>query len=135
VDEADTHGLELTGRVEVIEDLILRGFYTYTQAEDGDTGEDLVRRPKNKYSLDGSYLFLEDRASVSLGIDYAGERNDVGGNKIESYTTVNLAASYDVHENFTIYGRIDNMFDEDYEEAGGYGVPGIAATIGGKVSF
>jgi outer membrane cobalamin receptor len=34
-----------------------------------------------------------------------------------------------------IFGRIDNLFDEDYEETGGYGTPGLSFFGGVRVSL
>jgi vitamin B12 transporter len=135
ISEVDTEGLEVFAAVEPLTDLKVRFFYTYMQAEDRETGLDLVRRAKNKYSLDASCLFLEKKASVSLGVDFVGDRPDRNDLRLHSYTVVNLAASYQVHEHVQIFGRIENLFDEDYEEIATYGVPGIAGYVGLKVSF
>ncbi len=133
--EVDTEGLEFFASAEPLEDLKLRVFYTYMQAEDRDTGMDLARRAKNKYSADASYLFLEKKASVSLGVDFVGDRPDINDLHLDSYTVVNLAGSYQIHKNVQVYGRVENLFDEDYEEAATYGVPGIGAYFGVKVTF
>jgi vitamin B12 transporter len=133
--EVDTHGFELSGSVEPLRDLVLRGGYTYTHAEDRDTGEDLVRRPKNKYSAEASWLFMERRGDVTLGVDYSGDRPDVSDTTLASYTVVNLAASYQVSDRLRLFARVENLFDEQYEEVAGYGTPGIAAYLGVKISF
>jgi vitamin B12 transporter len=135
INEVDTEGLEFFATAEPLQDLHLRVYYTYMQAEDRDTGLDLPRRAKNKYSADVSYLFLEKKASVSLGVDFVGDRPDISDMHLDSYTVVNLAGSYQVHEHVQLYGRIDNLFDEDYQEAATYGVPGIGAYFGVKVTF
>jgi len=48
---------------------------------------------------------------------------------------VNLAASNDVTKWLQFFARFDNLFDREYEEAYGYGTPGISAYGGVKVSF
>jgi vitamin B12 transporter len=68
---------------------------------------------------------------------YVGARYSDTANtqKLGTYTLVNLAGSYDVTKNLQLFGRIDNLFDREYEEVAGYGAPGIGAYGGVKVSF
>ena len=57
---------------------------------------------------------------------------------LDAYTVVRLAAQYDITPYARIYGRIENLFDEDYEEIFGFETPEFAAyggvrfTIGGE---
>jgi vitamin B12 transporter len=55
--------------------------------------------------------------------------------KLDGYTLVNLAASYDLTKNFQIFGRVENLLDKEYEEVKGYGTPGISFFGGIKLSF
>ena len=48
---------------------------------------------------------------------------------------MNLYAAYDVYKNVTLFGRVENLFDEHYEEVLGYGTPGRAGYGGVKVTF
>jgi vitamin B12 transporter len=54
---------------------------------------------------------------------------------LPSYTVVNIAASYQVHKHLRIFGRIDNLADETYQEAAGLGTPGVSGFGGVKLSF
>jgi vitamin B12 transporter len=54
---------------------------------------------------------------------------------MKDYLLVNLAGSYDLTKNLQVFGRVDNLFDRQYEEVAGYGTPGIGAYGGVKVSF
>lgn len=136
VAKAHTQGLELTTAVQPLDELSLRFAYTYMETEDDSTGKELVRRPKNKLSLDANYSFLK-KAHLSLGLVYVGSRYNDKANSQElgGYTLVNLAGSYDVTKNLQLFGRIDNLLDREYEEVLGYGTPGIGAYAGLKVSF
>ncbi|MBU3950397.1 MAG: TonB-dependent receptor, partial [Proteobacteria bacterium] len=53
----------------------------------------------------------------------------------DSYTLVNVSASYDINDHFQVYGRVDNLFDEYYEEAWSYAKPGLSGYAGVKVRF
>lgn len=136
VAKAHTQGLELTAALQPVDDLTLKAGYTYTETKDDLTGKQLIRRPKNKLTFDANYSFLK-KANVNLGLVYVGTRYSDTANttKMKDYLLVNLAASYNVTKNLQVFGRIDNLFDRQYEEVAGYGTPGIGTYGGVKVSF
>jgi len=55
--------------------------------------------------------------------------------ELDDYVVVNLSGSFKVHKYVEVFARIENLFDEDYEEAFGYGTPGISAYGGVKLSI
>lgn len=141
IDKADTKGVELTFSIRPVETLNVSAGYTYTKANNVETGEELLRRPRNKYNLNVNYQ-LSEKGNVNLGILHVGERDDYDSEGVwpltetlKPYTVVNLAASYAVTNNLKLTGRIDNLFDEEYEEVSGYGTPGIAGYLGARLSF
>jgi vitamin B12 transporter len=141
IGEAETKGVELFASVQPADDLTLRASYTYTDTEDKSTGKPLLRRPKNKAGVDVGYRFLK-RGNINLGLVYVGERDDLDfstfpATRVElgDYLLVNLAASFDITKNFQVYGRIENLLDENYEEVKGYGTPGVSVFGGLKLSF
>jgi len=54
---------------------------------------------------------------------------------IEDYSFANFAAEYEINPHFTIFGRIDNLTDEQYAEIFGFPALGRAAYGGFKVRF
>ena len=136
VAEAEINGVETTLALRPTADLDLRLGYTYTDHEDATTGAELARRPRHRYSASANYRFIE-RANVNLSVIHVGRRYDDAANaeKLAPYTRVDLAASYDVTDHVQVFGRIENLFDEDYEEARGFGVAGRYAFAGLKLSF
>ena len=54
---------------------------------------------------------------------------------MNSFANFNLAAHYDITKHWRVFGRVENLFDEDYEEIDGYGTPGIAAYVGTRLTF
>jgi vitamin B12 transporter len=141
VAEAEARGVEVFASVCPIDDLTFLASYTYTDTEDKATGKDLLRRAKNKFGLDVNYRFI-GKGNVNLGLVYVGKRDDNDYSswpakrvELDDYLLANLAASYDITRNIQIFGRAENLLDEDYEEVKGFGTPGISAYAGGKLSF
>jgi len=55
--------------------------------------------------------------------------------RLAKYAVWRFGAEYDVCRNVTLFGNVDNAFNEQYEDASGYGTPGLAAYTGAKVKF
>jgi vitamin B12 transporter len=141
VAEAEARGVEVFVSARPIDDLTFQASYTYTDTEDKATGKDLLRRAKNKLGFDVNYRFI-GKGNVNLDLVYVGKRNDNDYStwpakrvELNDYVLVNLAASYDITKNIQIFGKAENLLDEDYEEVKGFGTPGISAYAGVKLSF
>ena len=76
-----------------------------------------------KFIAIGEYAFVSER------YDSAVDRN------LSQYSLVNLKGRYFISDSITLFARVDNLFNENYEEAGNYGVPGVSAFGGIKVDF
>lgn len=139
--KAKTHGIELSASVHATTSLVFRGSYTYTKTEDKTTGLELLRRAKNKFGFDANYRFGE-KGDINFNLAYVGNRSDIDYSsypaaqvKLPGHVIANLAASYNLTKSFQIFGRVDNLFNNDYEEIIGYGTPNASAFGGIKVSF
>jgi vitamin B12 transporter len=53
----------------------------------------------------------------------------------EGYVLVDLRASYPVTKAVSLYGRIENLFNEQYETIFQYGTPRRAAYAGVRLNF
>lgn len=136
---ARTEGVELYASLSPHDNIDLRAGYTYTDTEDKSTGEALRRRARNKVTADFNWRF-HGKGNVNVGVVYVGSRDDLDYSAwpatpvtLDSYTLVDLAASYHVTDNVQLTGRVENLLDEDYEEAKGYGTSGFAAYGGVKI--
>ncbi len=138
-------GVELELRARPVAGLQLRGSYTYTDAsEPAASGgrQREIRRPRHMAALNLDYAFAADRAGVNLNLSYTGAQLDLDFSRfpsplvrLDEYLLVNLAASYAVSEQLTVYARADNLFDTGYENAFGYRSPGAAFHAGLRVAF
>jgi outer membrane receptor protein involved in Fe transport len=93
-------------------------------------GDRLPNQPEHNINVGFDYAFTE---KLSLGTTasyrssqyFRGDEANVD-KKIEGYTVVNLHGRYKVTDNFEFFGRVDNLFDNEYESFGLYGEPGEA---------
>ena len=140
IGRARTEGVEAYLAWQVSDTLKLRADYTYTEAEDADLHQELVRRPKNKFSADARWQALEalslDASLLYVGSWIDGSRDfSVSRLNAHPYWTADLAASYALTDTLAITGRINNLFDKRYENPVGFQQPGIGAYAGIKASF
>jgi len=114
----------------------LRWNGTYLETADLDTGEPLLRRPRDSSSLVATYA--PDAWSLTLTGRYTGDREDVDPLTFErrlneSYLRLDLAGRWNATRHLAPYVRLENLTDEQYEEALGFPAPGI--TLIGGVSL
>ena len=137
-----TKGVETYVQCSPLDDLDLSLNYTYTDTEDPN-GEKLDRRPEHKVAFNARYRMLE-KATVNLDVLWVDDRKavdfamDADGNSVDTldaYWIVNLSASYDVCQWLQVHGRVDNLFDEEYEDAWSYATPGLSGYLGFKVRY
>jgi vitamin B12 transporter len=138
ISQAETKGYEIFMSARPLRDLAIHGSYTYTDSKDRETGEQLLRRPKHKANLTFN-LSLFKRANTNLCIIYVGKRLDLfpypSITEADAYILFNLAASYQLSKHIEVFGRIDNLFDREYEAVLGYGTPGRSAYVGIKATY
>jgi len=107
--------------------------YTYTDTENFQNGQAtrVPKWPRNQWSAILSYQPIE-ALRANLEGRYVGERfNNVGNsNPIPSFLVWNLSASYDVTKQIQAYLRVDNIFNEKYEEVLFFGTP-LRSIFGG----
>ncbi|MEY2479988.1 MAG: vitamin transporter [Verrucomicrobiota bacterium] len=142
---AETQGIETELRAMPIVDLVFTASYTYLEAEKTSSadisqlqGARLPRRPRNEVYISGSYLWWKKlRTTLSAKWVNAREELNFGGPNfdIEDYNFVNFAAEYEINPHMSIFGRIDNLTDEHYEEVFGFPALGRALYGGVKVRF
>ncbi len=127
-------GVELTSGWEVNDDTSVFVNYTFDENRDLAFGGTLPRRPQQKGSLTVSRSILDGDGQLNFYALYVGHRLDFaqrfGGVRLDDYWLLNVSTTYDLNDCWQFYARIDNLLDEDYEEAGGFDTPGIAAVAG-----
>lgn len=98
----------------------------YLDPEDKATGEDAIRIARQSYKWQVGYQGENWQANMSY--EYQGKRYDTAYYpdysservKLDGYSLVNLAASYNLTDQWVVSGRINNLFDADYETVATY---------------
>lgn len=139
-------GVEATAQLR-LGPVSVNGSYTSLHATDPD-GTREVRRPTNRASLEVATSFgPERRGNIAAGAIYNGRmldydyRNFFGNgflvekSPLSSYTLARLSASYRISDRIELFGRLENAFDQTYQEAISYATPGRAAYGGVRVTI
>jgi vitamin B12 transporter len=141
VGRARATGFELELGAQLGETLHAQGAYTYVKAVDRtegsfEEGTALARRPRHALtvSLDWTPLKSGPLTGLTLGGDIrlVGKSYDLAGGfgRLDSYALGTIRASVPVGEHLEVFGRVENVTDEDYEVAGGYGTAGRSGFVG-----
>lgn len=127
IGESSSDGFEFYANASPISTINLLAQWTILNSKDDSTGLSLLRRPHNRGELDVQYA-ITSRFDVGGTYTYVGERLDVsnsGNVSMPSYSTFGLRVAYALRRNVQLMTRIDNIFNENYQEVYGYGMPGI----------
>jgi vitamin B12 transporter len=133
--DSEQQGIEAALTLALADGFRLDAAWTWLDAK--ENGVEEVRRPEHSGSLSLSYDFAGDRASLGATLRYAGSQQDsefVNATPqtrvtLPAFTTVNLYARYALSDALAIEGRVENLFDEDYEESFSYRSPGRRASL------
>ena len=140
--EVEARGVEVAVAVTPTPGLGLGLSYTYTDATNKDTGREQVRNPRHRLGLDAAWRFARGFTST-LSVNHVGEQDDLDFSRpaatrqvtLGSYTMVDLTLAYRIGDRYELYGRVENLLDEDYEEVVDYGVPGRSGFVGLRARF
>jgi len=109
----ETSGLEASVEAHFLEDrLSVRASYTWLDRA-------LVEMPKNSFGL-RIHGDVSDQLGVGLTATYLDDRAFFG-EQVDAYALVNLYSNYKITENVTLNARVENLFNEDYNYASGFG--------------
>ncbi|MFB9137514.1 TonB-dependent receptor domain-containing protein [Vibrio olivae] len=111
VDKAEIKGLEVaaafdTGPVEH------KVSVEWKDPINKETGAQLERRGKRNLSWVMNYQVAQ--FDLSMVANYVGDRTDKNADKLESYTTVDLATRYHFTEHFSLGAKLSNAFNESH---------------------
>ena len=98
-------------------------------------GDHIPLIPEHTFKLGADWQATE-KFSLGTTLNYTGSqylRGDEGNNqdKVDDYVLVNLHGEYQANQHLSFFGKVDNVFDSDYETGGVYNRNAFAALQGG----
>ena len=150
IGKARTQGIESSLKVRLNSNLTAKANYTYLDAKDRTTDEELPFRPRNIGNVGLLYTptvnFIADLdinmvSSQSISGFLVLKDGSVIHGRSPGYTRVDLSATYHLftsllgirETNFFI--KLKNLFDREYQEVPGFPAPGINFLAGVTASF
>lgn len=95
---------------------------------DQTDGSRLLRRAR--YSLNSRLSYAAGNWTLSANLLHSGDRVDFGDVGLDSYTLINFYAGYQLDRRWNLYGKVENLLDEEYQLADGFNTQGRIAYIG-----
>jgi vitamin B12 transporter len=108
--------------------------YTWQDSDDG-TGKRLIRLPDHKMMVDAVAHGFD--AWLRVYVEHVWSRTDgFGGNiTLAPYTLLGASTGYALTKNWDVYGRLENLTDEDYQTVSGYSTAGRSIYGGVRATF
>lgn len=126
VGKARTRGLELEGKWAARPDLSFGGSYTFTDAVNLATGEDLLRRARHTAAV-GVECRPARQWFVAAECLFRGARWDMDYNawpaarvRLDARAVLNLSVSRRMGDHAELYARLDNLFNNNKPDVYGY---------------
>ena len=113
--------------------------HTFTLAED-EEGAEIDRVPRHRVNFSFDYAFLDGKASLRLDGEWESDHKDFYPSSsavvyIGKHWRFDVAGDYQLNDRVKLHARIENVLDDDYESAAGYGSAPFGVYGGFTVSF
>lgn len=143
VARALTRGIEMTLSLRPAGWLTTDLTYTYTDARNLATHTALLRRPKNRGTIDAriepipGLVIVPQVVLTSAFDDYLEDDNGIpiGTGLSPGGAYANLSASYRLRPGLTLFADGRNIFNARFEPANGYTMPGASLLLGVRAGF
>jgi iron complex outermembrane receptor protein/vitamin B12 transporter len=137
-DRVDTHGVELAARLALNEAWQLSGSVTNSESRIAGTDDELRNRPEWRAGAAAHWKPLE-ALRFSAAATYVGSSLDssiaTGDVRMDSYTRIDVSASWQASGKLEAYLAIENLTDQQYEEFVGNVTRGIMPRAGVRFSL
>lgn len=135
-------GVETFVRAQLNPAWRLDAAWTYLDARENGVGE--VRRPDNIASVALDWRAPADRGGLNLVVRYNGRQTDLAFTNpsfvpvrvsLDDYALVNLSGDLKLGGRLSLFGRVENLLDADYEDVFSFATPGRTAYVGLRARF
>lgn len=141
VGRARSAGIEFTGEVDVLPNLVASLNYTYTDSENLATDRLLPREPRHRWNIGLTWEPIP-KLSLFTQVHVVTEQFEPVGEVYNSgYTRVDIGGTWRILERagwlqkLELTARIQNLLNEGYAEVRGFPALGINALVGLRASF
>ena len=140
--DSNQRGVEIALAAQLGPQWNLNAAYSYLDAEENGVAE--VRRPESIASAALTWTAPSDAASATLVVRHNGSTPDLAftdpsfipvRETLEAYTLVNFNAQLRLADGVNLFGRVENLLDERYEQVFSFVSPGISASAGITARF
>ena len=140
--DSKQHGIEAFATAQPIPQLRFDLAYTWLKSRENGVAE--IRRPKHIASFNTTVTSADQRLAGTLTLRYNGRTTDSAyidpsyipvTVALKEYVLVNLGLDYKVSGAISVFGRVENLLGEDYEEVFSFVGSGRAAYGGVRLSF
>ena len=132
--ESESRGVELAAAWPLTAGLALSGNYTWNDTETA-TGEQRARRPEHLGNLGLTFTGRDGRLKLGAHLRLSRDAVSTDATPLDDYEVVDLNASFELVPGLTVFGRVENALDEDYEEVPTYNTAERAAYAGLRYRF
>ena len=129
----ESQGVEVYASYALTQWLNIAADYAFIDSQDG-AGNELSRIPEHSADVTIA-LDPQGPFSGALLVRYNGAEQNTDGTTLDSWTRVDLTGRYQLNEHFELFGRVENLFDADYQQVLGYGTPRISGSIGVRARY
>ncbi|OGX17754.1 MAG: hypothetical protein A2105_06375 [Omnitrophica WOR_2 bacterium GWF2_63_9] len=136
LNEVETEGFEVETRWQARPGLDVSVNWTYTDAEEEPSKEELVRVPKHLvgFNLDYDFLARWRLHMDTILVDHREEQRATNRrHRTKGYMKVDAALTFQATERLKLYGRVENLFDRKYVEVLGFPTAGTLFFLGGEI--
>ncbi len=139
IDRTRAQGLEAFVELRPAPGITIAANYSLIDAENRATGLPLLRRPKHSINLAVDWV-ARDWLKLGANIQTVSDSRDVDfvtftPTTLDGHTLASIRAAIPLNERFEFFGRVENLFDEEYETVSGYGTLGRNVHIGVRARF
>ncbi len=137
---ARAQGVEVEGGYGLSDTLSARLAYSFVDSEDrspgsANQGNELARRPRHAATLSGDWTPGKFRFGGDVRIVSDSFDNAANTVRLDGYAVLDLRASWQVSDAFELFGRVENVWDEQYQTAAGYGTAGRGVFVGVRAAM
>ena len=134
IDKSESYGLEISSKNQISERLYLDSSVSYKKSKDLDSNNDfLPKRPEFFGSVTATYGI--NSLNVGTQMNFKTNTKENATNENDDYIIARLFGNYEISDDLIFNARIENLFDEKYEEVIGYPALGRAVHAGLTYNF